>query len=97
VIVGLATAALVGGWGSDETSGRLELLLATPLTRGRWLVSGGIGVLVGIAVIVVVTALGIAIGTLIANGELGTRESNLSVSNRDAVVLAADHGRASRE
>lgn len=72
VIVGLATAALVGGWASDETSGRLEMLLATPLTRERWLVSGGIGILTGIVVIVGVTALGIAVGALMAEGELGT-------------------------
>ena len=31
---------VLGGWASDETSGRLELLLATPLARGRWVVSG---------------------------------------------------------
>lgn len=88
VIVGLATAALIGGWASDETSGRLEMLLATPLTRVRWLVSGGIGLLAGIAVIVVVTALGIAIGTLIAGGELGTPVAGTLAIGLYAVALA---------
>lgn len=72
VLAGLATSALVGGWASDETSGRLEMLLATPLSRVRWLVSGAAGLFIGIAVMVAVTAAGIAIGTLTAGGELGT-------------------------
>ena len=33
---GLASATLVAVWASDETSGRLEFLLATPLSRIRW-------------------------------------------------------------
>ncbi len=40
ILAGLAAATLVAGWASDETSGRLELLLATPLTRIRWVVAG---------------------------------------------------------
>ena len=31
---GLAAATLVGGWASEETSGRLEMLFAAPLARG---------------------------------------------------------------
>jgi ABC-2 type transport system permease protein len=72
ILAGLAAAALVGGWASDETSGRLEMLLATPLARVRWLASGAVGILAGIAIIVVVTAAGIAIGTLSAGGEIAT-------------------------
>src|SRR5262249_33708894 len=33
VVVGFAASTLVAGWGSDEGSGRLEMLLATPLAR----------------------------------------------------------------
>jgi putative exporter of polyketide antibiotics len=33
IVVGFAAATLVAGWASDETSGRLEMLLATPLAR----------------------------------------------------------------
>ena len=35
IVVGFAAATLVGGWASDETSGRLELVLASPLDRRR--------------------------------------------------------------
>lgn len=36
ILAGLAAATFVSGWASDETSGRLEMLLATPLQRLRW-------------------------------------------------------------
>lgn len=72
ILAGLAAATLVAGWASDETSGRLELLLATPLARMRWVVSGGIGVFAGIVLIVVLAAAGIAIGAMITGGDLAT-------------------------
>jgi ABC-2 type transport system permease protein len=72
VLIGLAAATLVAGWASDESSGRLELLLTTPMSRLRWATSSGIGVLVDMALIVVLTALGIGIGGAIAGGDLVT-------------------------
>jgi ABC-2 type transport system permease protein len=72
ILAGLAAAALVGGWASDERSGRLELLLPTPVARREWPLAGAIGVLSGIVVIVLLTATGIAIGTLAAGGEVAT-------------------------
>jgi ABC-2 type transport system permease protein len=72
VIAGLAAAGLVGGWASDERSGRLEMLLPTPVRRGWWSLAGGIGVLAGIVLMVIVTAFGIAVGTLTAGGEIWT-------------------------
>ncbi|HEX5579769.1 MAG TPA: ABC transporter permease subunit, partial [Candidatus Limnocylindria bacterium] len=49
ILAGLATASFVSGWASDETSGRLEMVLSTPLSRARWAISGGIGMLVNVA------------------------------------------------
>ena len=72
VLAGLAAAGLVGGWASDERTGRDEMLLAAPLQRSRWPLSGAVAVLVAIGVIVVLTAIGIAIGTLSAGGEVAT-------------------------
>ena len=40
ILAGLAAATFVSYWASDETSGRLDMLLATPLQRRRWVVSG---------------------------------------------------------
>jgi ABC-2 type transport system permease protein len=72
ILAGLAAATLVAGWASDETSGRLEFLLAAPLARLRWVIEGGLGVFAGIAVMVALAALGIAVGALLVGGELGT-------------------------
>jgi ABC-2 type transport system permease protein len=72
VLAGLAAATLVGRWASDETSGRLEMVLASPLSRARWVVSGWLASLVSIAFIVVLTAIGIAIGATITGGDVVT-------------------------
>jgi polyether ionophore transport system permease protein len=72
VLAGLAAATLVAGWASDETSGRLELLLATPRARARWVVEGAVGIGVGIAVFTALSMVGIAIGAASAGGEIGT-------------------------
>ena len=72
VLAGLAAAGLVGGWVSDERSGRLEMLLPTPVRRSWWPLAGGIAVFGSIALLVVVTAAGIGIGTLTADGEVWT-------------------------
>jgi ABC-2 type transport system permease protein len=70
VLAGLAAATLVAGWASDESSGRLEFLLATPRDRVRWLVSGALGIGSGIVVISVLCAVGIGIGTAMSGGDL---------------------------
>jgi ABC-2 type transport system permease protein len=72
ILAGLAAATLVAVWASDETSGRLELLLATPLSRGRWVTSGGIATLVGVMVVAAMAAVGIAIGALMAGSDIVT-------------------------
>lgn len=72
ILAGLAAAALVSGWASDETSGRLELLLATPLARARWLLHSGLGVMVGIAIVTGMVMAGIALGTWSAGTEVLT-------------------------
>jgi len=72
ILAGLAAATLVAGWASDETSGRLEMLLAAPLGRRRWAGSGGIGILGGIVVIMVVTVAGIGIGASLTGGDIVT-------------------------
>jgi ABC-2 type transport system permease protein len=70
ILAGLAAATLVAVWASDETSGRLEFLLASPLSRIRWVASGGVAILAGIVVVTFVAALGIAVGAVIAGGDI---------------------------
>jgi len=89
VLAGLAAATLVGGWASDETSGRLEFLLATPLSRRRWVTGGGVGILGAVIVIVVMAAIGIAIGALMAGeGDLVTPLAGTLVLGLFAIGMA---------
>jgi ABC-2 type transport system permease protein len=70
ILAGLAAATLVGAWASDETSGRLEMLLATPFARARWAVAGGVAILGQIVVLTAIAAAGIAIGTAMIGGDV---------------------------
>ncbi len=88
VLAGLAAATLVGGWAGDETSGRLEFLLATPLSRQRWVTGGGIGILGAIVVIVVMSVIGIAIGAAMAGGSLGLPIAGTLVLGLFAMAMA---------
>ena len=72
IVIGFAASALVGGWASNETSGRLEMLLTTPLARARWAVSGAVGVYLAIAAMTVVLAAGVGIGALAAGSDAAT-------------------------
>lgn len=72
IVVGFAAATFVGRWASDEDSGRLEVLLASSLTRARWIVAGGAGALAAAAVTTVVLASGIALGSALGGGEVVT-------------------------
>lgn len=72
ILAGLAAASFVGGWASDETSGRLEMLLASPMSRLRWVVSGGLGMLLTVAGFALLVGAGIAIGVATSGGDVGT-------------------------
>jgi ABC-2 type transport system permease protein len=72
IIAGFAAAALVGGWGSDESTGRLEMLLTTPLARSWWAIAGGLGVLGAIAAMTALAVVGVGIGSVITGGDVLT-------------------------
>lgn len=88
ILVGLAAATLVSVWASDETSGRLEFLLATPLSRRRWVTSGGLAILVGVVVVAAMAAVGIAIGAAIASSDIVTPVVGSLVLGLYAAALA---------
>jgi ABC-2 type transport system permease protein len=81
IAAGFAAATLVSKWASDETSGRLEELLTTPLTRARWVVAGAIAAFLGDLILTGLFALGVASGAasggisagsaLLGSGSLG--------------------------
>jgi ABC-2 type transport system permease protein len=69
IVVGFAAAALVAGWASDETSGRLEMLLATPLARPRWAILSGLGVFGVVAVMAAIMVVCVGLGASAAGSD----------------------------
>jgi ABC-2 type transport system permease protein len=51
IVMGIAAATIVAGWASDESSGRLEVLLSTPVSRAAWMLRSGLGALLAIVLI----------------------------------------------
>ncbi len=92
-IVGLAAASFVAAWAMDELGGRLAVVMAAPLSRFRWMVSSGLGVLAAISVMTVVFA-GIVAGAIVTqDGQilepvLGTGVLGLSAAAFAGVGLA---------
>lgn len=68
VLAGAATVQSVLRMRDEESSGRVEALLAAPVTRTRWLVSGAV-VGAGTGVVVTVVATAATAGSLAATGE----------------------------
>jgi ABC-2 type transport system permease protein len=62
IVAGFAAATFVSKWASDETGGRLEEVLATPLSRFRWVIAGGLAALAADAVMTLMFALSIGLG-----------------------------------
>ncbi len=87
VLAGLAAATLVAKWASDETSGRLEMVLATPLARRRWVTAGGLAMLIAIAFITALTGLGILLGALITGGDVVTPVAGVLVVGLYAAAM----------
>jgi putative exporter of polyketide antibiotics len=81
IAVGFAAATFVSRWASDETDGRLELALTTPLARARWVVAGGAASLLAVVVMTVLFAAGIGIGSAVGG-----------LASADAIVGCASLG-----
>jgi ABC-2 type transport system permease protein len=62
LLIGLAATTFVAARSADETSGRLELQLSTPLTRVRWAAASGIAVWLAIALVVALLVAAVALG-----------------------------------
>jgi ABC-2 type transport system permease protein len=71
IAAGLAAATFVSKWASDETGGRLEEILAVPMTRVRWVIAGAVSALLAVLVMTVLFALGIALGASAGGGTGG--------------------------
>ena len=94
IAAGFAAATFVSKWASDETDGRLEMVLATPLARARWVVAGGIAALLAVVVMTALFAAGIGLGA--AARRPGRRAPRSSAPRRWASTPSRSSGWASR-
>ena len=62
IAAGFGAATFVSKWASDEKDGRLEMILATPMARARWVIAGGIAAILASVVMTVLFAAGIGLG-----------------------------------
>jgi putative exporter of polyketide antibiotics len=88
IVLGLAAAAFVGGWASDERERRLEMILASPMTRAGWAVRSALSVLVAIAVTTALLALGVFLGAVVAGGEVARPTVGIAVLGLYGMALA---------
>jgi ABC-2 type transport system permease protein len=93
LLYGLAAAALAHGWGADEREGRLETVLAVPMSRVGWALRSGAGTLLSVLLASVVTGILIAIGTIIRGDDptgpfIGTLVVGLYATGLAGVGLA---------
>ncbi len=71
IAAGFAAATFVSKWASDETDGRLEEVLATPVTRTRWVVAGGVAAVIGSLLMALLFAIGTALGAAAGGSTAG--------------------------
>jgi ABC-2 type transport system permease protein len=88
VVAGFAAVTLVSGWASDETSGRVELLLAAPLSRRSWMLRSGLGVLAAIALMTATIALATGLGAALAGSDALTPMAGTLALGLFAAALA---------
>jgi ABC-2 type transport system permease protein len=88
LVISLAAGGFVGGWASDEGERRLELILGTPVSRWRWAIRSGVAVMVAIAVMTAVMALGVAGGAATQTGDFASAVVGLSVLGLYGMALA---------
>ena len=69
-IMGLAAASFVGAWSSDETGGRLAVVMSAPISRARWMLSSGSAVIAAIGVMALVLGAILAAAITTQGGEL---------------------------
>jgi ABC-2 type transport system permease protein len=62
IAAGFAAATFVSKWASDETEGRLEEVLAAPMSRARWVIAGGVAAIAAVVLMTALLALGIGLG-----------------------------------
>jgi putative exporter of polyketide antibiotics len=71
IAAGFAAVTFVSRWASDEEEGRLEMALTSPLTRSRWVITGGVAALLAVAATTLLFAVGVGVGAAIGGLDAG--------------------------
>ena len=88
IVIGLAAGGFVGGWASDESDRRLELVIGAPVSRARWAIRSAASVLVAIALMTAIMAVGVAIGAATQAGDPLSLFPGLAVLGLYGMALA---------
>jgi ABC-2 type transport system permease protein len=86
IAAGLAGATFVAKWASDETDGRLEEILASPLSRARWVIAGGIAAMAAVVLMTAIVALAIGLGA--SSGGAGVGDALLGSASLGLYAVA---------
>lgn len=62
IAAGFAAVTFVSKWASDETEGRLEEVLASPMSRARWVLAGGLAAVAAVVLMTAIVAIAIGLG-----------------------------------
>ncbi len=79
IFAGFAAAGLVGGWASDESEGRMEMLLTAPVGRFRWMLAAGFGTYLAIVVVALIVGIVTALAIAGTGGDVLTPLAGISV------------------
>ena len=71
IVFGFTAATAVAGWASEESSGRLEVLLAAPMSRVAWFLRSGIGTFLAIVLSAAIVSAATAVGASSQGGDPG--------------------------
>jgi polyether ionophore transport system permease protein len=72
ILFGFVAATAVAGWASDESSGRLEVVLSAPLGRFAWFIRSGLGTFLAITVSAAIVSVAAAAGAANQGSDAGT-------------------------
>ena len=93
LMLGLSGAHFLSGWAADEGRGRLAVVMSAPISRVRWMLSSGAGVLgaVAIATLTLAVFVGVAVWTqagALADPVAGTAIIGLAAAGFTGIGLA---------
>jgi ABC-2 type transport system permease protein len=88
LLFGFAGASFVGGWTSEETERRLDVVLSTPISRVGWALRAGLGTYAAILVFVTIVATLVAIGAGLAGSPLASPIAGTYVGGIYALAIA---------